>query len=70
MAEIKNSFARSEERVLARLRAGSDKAKRERPLPKLGAEGGKVSRRRSSPIMALYKRLGVNLKNLQVEQDA
>ncbi len=65
MAKITNPFARSEEKVLARLRAGSDKTKRERPLPKLGAEGGRVSRRRSSPVAALYKRLGVNLKELQ-----
>jgi hypothetical protein len=65
MAEIRNPFARSSERVLDRLRAGRDRTARQRPLPKLGTEGGKVSRRRSSPVLALYKRLGVNLKDLQ-----
>lgn len=65
MAEIRNPFTRSEEKVLAQLRAGSDRAKRQRPLPKLGAEVGKVSRRRSSPVLAAYKRLGVNVKDLQ-----
>lgn len=65
MAAIQNPFARSEERVLARLRASSDKTREQRPLPKLGTEGGKVSRRRSNPILAEYKRLGINLKDLQ-----
>lgn len=65
MAEIRNRFTRSEEKVLARLRAGSDRTKRQRPLPKAGSEVGKISRRRSSPILALYNRLGVNLKDLQ-----
>ncbi|KKN44221.1 hypothetical protein LCGC14_0695320 [marine sediment metagenome] len=66
MAEIKNPFARSEERVLDRLRASRDRTARTRPLPKLGTEGGKVSRRRSSPVLALYERLGVDVKDLQV----
>ena len=65
MAEIKNPFARSEERVMERLRAGSERTKKQRPLPKLGAEVGKVSRRRSSPVLALYRRLGINVKDLQ-----
>ena len=65
MAEIRNPFARSEERVLEKLRAGRDRTERARPLPKLGTEGSKVSRRRSSPVLALYKRLGVRLKDLQ-----
>lgn len=65
MAEIRNSFTRSEERVLGELRAQRDRVQRQRPLPKAGSEVGKVSRRRSSPILALYNRLGVNLKDLQ-----
>lgn len=65
MARISNPFTRSEERIISELRAGRDTAKRQRPLPKLGAEVGKVSRRRSSPVLAAYKRLGVNIKDLQ-----
>ncbi len=65
MAEIRNPFARSEERVLDRLRASRDRTERARPLPKLGTEGGKVSRRRSSRVLALYERLGVDVKDLQ-----
>lgn len=66
MAEIRNPFTRSEERVLGELRAQRDRVKQQRPLPKAGSEVGKVSRRRSSPVVALYNRLGVNLKDLQV----
>lgn len=65
MAEIRNPFTRSEERVLGELRAQRDRVKRQRPLPKAGSEVGKVSRRRSSPILALYDRLGINPKDLQ-----
>lgn len=66
MAEITNPFTRSEERVLGELRAQRDRVKRQPSLPKAGSEVGKVSRRRSNPILALYDRLGVNLKDLQV----
>lgn len=65
MAEIRNPFARTEERILGRLRASSERTRRQRPLPALGTEGSKVSKRRSSPVLALYKRLGVDLKDLQ-----
>lgn len=62
---ILSPFTRSEERIISELRGQRDRAKRQRPLPRLGAEVGKVSRRRSSPVLALYRRLGVNVKDLQ-----
>ena len=65
MAGIKSPFTRSEEKVLGELRAQRDRVKREGSLPKAGSEVGKVSRRRSSPILALYNRLGINPKDLQ-----
>ena len=66
MATPINPFTASANRVKEKIRIGRDESRRRKPLPKAGTEGSKVSKRLSSSIAALYDRLGVRLKDLQV----
>lgn len=65
MPDIRNPFTDTHERLLSEIRQQREASRRRKPLPRLGAEKGKVSRRKSSPILALYERLGVDVKDLQ-----
>ena len=66
MTEILSPFNAAAENVKARVRSQRDASRRQKPLPKVGTEGSKATKRLSSPVAAAYERLGVRLKDLQV----